>query len=86
MFQKRNGEVARRFHVKMTAPGMADTGVLDEHLPIADAPVLGAPRVDPVKSPTAAAGYRRMTSEKAKASRSGLATPSLENTPATESG
>jgi len=28
MFQKRNGEVARRFHVKMTGTWDGDTGVL----------------------------------------------------------
>ncbi|MEH6500960.1 MAG: DUF3833 domain-containing protein [Pseudoalteromonas distincta] len=36
MFQKRNGEVARRFHVKMTGTWDGDTGVLDEHFTYSD--------------------------------------------------
>lgn len=36
MFQKRNGEVARRFHVRMIGSWDGDTGVLDEHFTYSD--------------------------------------------------
>jgi hypothetical protein len=36
MFQKRNGEVARRFHVRMIGTWEGDTGVLDEYFTYAD--------------------------------------------------
>ncbi|PKM29331.1 MAG: DUF3833 domain-containing protein [Gammaproteobacteria bacterium HGW-Gammaproteobacteria-11] len=36
MFQKRNGEVVRRFHVRMTGSWEGDTGVLDEHFTYSD--------------------------------------------------
>lgn len=36
MFQKRNGEVARRFHVQMTGTWDGDTGVLDERFTYSD--------------------------------------------------
>ncbi|MFN3579773.1 MAG: DUF3833 domain-containing protein [Pseudomonas sp.] len=36
MFQKRNGETVRRFHVSMNGTWDGDTGVLDEHFTYAD--------------------------------------------------
>lgn len=36
MFQKRNGEVVRRFHVQMTGTWDGDTGVLDERFTYSD--------------------------------------------------
>jgi hypothetical protein len=36
MFQKRNGEVVRRFHVRMVGSWEGDTGVLDEYFTYAD--------------------------------------------------
>lgn len=79
MFQKRNGEVARRFHVKMTGTWDGDTGVLDEHFTYSDGTL--ERRVWTLSSsPTAAGGVPPMTS-KAKRSASWLATPSTGNTP-----
>ncbi|WP_373187305.1 DUF3833 domain-containing protein [Halopseudomonas sp.] len=36
MFQKRNGEVARRFHVRMIGSWDGDTGILDEYFTYSD--------------------------------------------------